>query len=129
VDAEHPENSTVEATISTRSITTQNEKRDTHLRSPEFFDVEKFAAMTFKSKSVHQLGPDSADVLGDLTIHGVTKEVTLHTKFLGKGKGPMGITTGWEATTSIKRSDFGLTWNKMIEGVAMVGDEVDIELE
>ena len=73
---------------------------------------------------------DSADVIGDLTIHGVTKEVPLHVKFLGKGAGMMGgVTTGWEAKATIKRSDFGLTWNKAVEGVSVVGDEVDIELE
>lgn len=129
-DAQHPEASSVEATITTKSITTENEKRDTHLRSPDFFDVEKFSTITFKSKAVKKLSDDTADVLGDLTIHGVTKETTLHVKFLGKGKGMVGgETTGWEATTSIKRGDFGLTWSKAVEGVAVVGDDVDIEIE
>ena len=128
-DPDHPENSSVVAKINTESITTENDKRDKDLRSPEFFDAQKFSLITFKSKKVHQLGPDTADVTGDLTMHGVTKEVTLHVKFLGKGKGMNGVTTGWEATTTIKRSEFGLTWNKVIEGTAVVGDEVDIELE
>lgn len=130
VDSEHPENSKVEATIQTRSITTANEKRDTHLRSPDFFEVEKYPAMTFKSKKVNRVDEKTADVVGDLTMHGVTREVTLHVKFLGKATGMGGVPeTAWEATTSIKRSDFGLTWSKAVEGVSVVSDEVDIELD
>lgn len=129
-DPAHPEKSSVEATIEVKSIDTENGKRDAHLKTAEFFDVEKFPAMTFKSKEVKPTGEASGDVVGDLTIHGVTKEVVLHVKFLGKGPGMMGKeVTGWEATTTISRKDFGLTWNKMIEGVAAVGDEVEIELQ
>lgn len=130
LDPAQPEKSAVNATIQAKSIATENQKRDTHLRSPDFFDVGKFETITFKSRKVSQTGSETADVIGDLTIHGVTKEVTLHVKFLGKGKGMQGQNqTGWEATTAIKRSDFGLTWNKAVEGVAVVGDDVDIELQ
>lgn len=129
MDEQNPEKSTVAASISAKSITTANEKRDAHLRSPDFFDVEKFATITFQSKSVHALDAKTADVLGDLTIHGVTKAVTLHVTFLGQGQGMMGENAGWEATTTIKRSDFGLTWSKVVEGVAVVGDEVAIDLQ
>ena len=130
VDPDHPENSSVTCAIQTASVDTGTAKRDEHLRSPDFFDVTKYPAMTFTSKKVNVLGPDSADVVGDLTLHGVTKEVTLHVKFLGKGKGMKGgLTTGWEATTQIKRSDYGLTWNKVIEGTAVVADDVDIDLQ
>ena len=130
IDADHPENSSVEATIQAASIDTANAKRDAHLKSPDFFDVTKFAAMTFKSKKVNVIDKQTADVTGDLTIHGVTKEVTLHVSFLGKATGPGGTPqTGWEATTKINRTDFGLAWSKLVEGVAMVGDEFDITLE
>ena len=128
-DAAKPEGSSVEVKIATKSVNTANEKRDTHLRSPDFFDAEKFPEMTFKSKKVTRTGEETADVLGDFSLHGVTKEVTLKVKFLGKGKGMTGgLQTGWEAKTTIKRSDYGLTWSKLIEGVSVVGDEVEIEL-
>lgn len=130
VDAAKPEDSAVEVKIATKSINTANEKRDTHLRSPDFFDAEKFPEMTFKSKKVVRTGEDTADVTGDFTLHGVTKEVVLKVKFLGKGKGMTGgLQTGWEAKTAIKRSDYGLTWSKIIEGTAVVGDEIEIELQ
>src|SRR6266498_5954357 len=82
VDREHPENSSVTAQINVRSIDTQIKKRDDHLRSAEFFNVEKFPQITFKSRSVKQTGPQSGDILGGLTMHGVTKPVTLHVKLL-----------------------------------------------
>jgi len=130
IDPNQPENSSVNATIEVKSIDTQNAKRDSHLKTADFFDVEKFPAMTFKSKHVKKIDDKTADVIGDLTIHGVTKEVPLRVKFLGKGPGMAGKEiTGWEATTTINRKDFGLTWGKMIEGVAAVGDEVEIELQ
>jgi polyisoprenoid-binding protein YceI len=129
VDPAAPANSSVEVSIATKSINTANADRDKHLRSPDFFNVEKFPDMTFKSKKVTLTGEKTADILGDFTLHGVTKEVTLKTTFLGKGKGMTGAEqTGWEAKTTIKRSDFGLTWSKLIEGVQVVGDEVQIEL-
>ncbi len=130
VDPANPENSTVEVKIETKSVNTANEKRDTHLRNADFFDAEKFPEMTFKSKKVVKTGEDTADVIGDFSLHGVTKEVTLKVKFLGKGKGMTGgLQTGWEAKTAIKRSDYGLTWNKLVEGVSAVGDEVLIDLQ
>jgi polyisoprenoid-binding protein YceI len=130
IDPAKPENSSVEVSIATKSVNTSNEKRDTHLRSADFFDVEKFPAMTFKSKSVKRTGEDTADVTGDFTLHGVTKEVTLKVKFLGKGKGMTGgLLTGWEAKTTLKRADYGLVWSKLVEGVSVVGDEVEISLE
>jgi len=129
-DAAKPEDSSVEVKIATKSINTANEKRDTHLRSADFFDTEKFPDMTFKSKKVALTGENTADITGDFTLHGVTKEVTLKAKLLGKGKGMTGgLQTGWEAKTTIKRSDYGLTWNKVIEGTSVVGDEIEIELQ
>ena len=130
IDAEHPENSSVEAVIQVGSIDTANVKRDGHLKSGDFFNAAEFPVMTFKSKKVNLAGKEAADVAGDLTIHGVTKEVTLHVQFLGKAKAPDGtLQTGWEATTRINRVDFGLKWNKLVEGIAMVGEEVDIDLQ
>ena len=82
VNREHSENSSVTAQIDVRSIDTQIKKRDDHLRSAEFFDVEKYPQITLKSRSVKQTGPQSDDVLGDLTVHGVTRPVTLHVKLL-----------------------------------------------
>jgi len=133
-------NRQVEVTIRTASVNTDNDMRDKDLRSPNFFDVEKFPEMTFRSKSVKTTGQNTADVTGDLTMHGVTKEVVLKVEFTGKGKGPgpqgktasgqdaTTMVSGWDATTTLQRSDFGLTWNQMIEGTRVVGDEVQIEL-
>ncbi|MEO5754067.1 MAG: YceI family protein [Chthoniobacterales bacterium] len=131
VDPDHPEKSSVTATIDAASIDTQNEKRDQHLQSEDFFDVAKFPTITFKSKSVKQTGADSADIVGDLTLHGVTKEITLHAKFLGKGTGLQGKPiSGWQVTPEpIKRSDYGLTWTKAVEGTAVVGEEVTISID
>jgi polyisoprenoid-binding protein YceI len=129
VDPDHPENASVDATIGIKSIDTANQMRDNDLRGSNFFDADKFPTMTFKSTKVAMQGKDAADVTGDLTLHGVTKPVTLHVAFLGKGPGMKGMTTGWEATGSLKRSDYGLTWSKTIEGTQMVGDDVSIDLE
>src|SRR4026207_2048198 len=82
VNREHPENSSVMAQIDVRSIDTRSKKRDDHRRSAEFFNVEKFPQMTFKSRSVKRTGPQSGDILGDLTMHGVTNPITLHVKLL-----------------------------------------------
>ena len=128
-DDANPQNSTVEVTIKTASVNTGVEMRDKDLWSANFFDVEKYPEINFKSKSVKQTGEDTAEVTGDLSMHGVTKEVVLKVELLGKGAGPQGKTvSGWEAKTNLKRTDFGLTWNKMIEGTQMVGDDVDIDL-
>ena len=131
VDPDHPEKSSVNATIQTGSVDTANDKRDQHLRSADFFDATKFPTITFKSKSVKQTGAEAGDIVGDLTMHGVTKEVTLHAKLLGKGKGMGGhAISGWEATSDpIKRSEFGLTWGKTIEGTAVVGEDVEVTIE
>ena len=130
IDPEHPETSSVEASIQVASIDTSNAKRDNHLKSPDFFNAAGFPVMTFKSKKVNVTAKDTADVTGDLTIHGVTKEVTLRVQFLGKAKAPNGTPqTGWEATTRINRTDFGVKWNSLVEGITMVGDDVDIDLQ
>ena len=131
LDPDHPEKSSVTATIQTASIDTGNQDRDGDLRGPDFFDTAKFPEITFKSKSVKQTGADTGDIVGDLTMHGVTKEITLHAKFLGKGKGMGGhAISGWQVTTDpIKRSDYSLNWSKMVEGTAVVGEDVAVTIE
>jgi polyisoprenoid-binding protein YceI len=130
VDAAHPENASVDATIDIQSIDTANAMRDKDLRGSNFFEADKFPTMTFKSTKVVLTGSNTADMTGDLSLHGVTRPVTLNVTFLGQGPGMMGgITTGWEATGSLKRSDYGLTWSKTIEGTSLVGDDVSIDLE
>jgi polyisoprenoid-binding protein YceI len=128
-DEANPENSTVEVKIKTASVDTGVAMRDKDLRSPNFFDVEKFPEITFTSKSVKRTGETTGEVTGDLTMHGVTKHVVLNVELLGKGAGMEGKTvSGWEAKTNLKRSEFGLSWNKMIEGTQVVGDDVEIDL-
>jgi polyisoprenoid-binding protein YceI len=128
-DEADPEKSAVEVKIKASSVDTANEQRDKDLRSPNFFDTAKYPEITFKSKSVKKTGDKTADITGDLTMHGVTKEVVLKAELLGKGPGMQGKTvSGWEASTALKRSDFGLSWNKAIEGTQIVGDDVQIVL-
>jgi polyisoprenoid-binding protein YceI len=128
-DEANPENSSVDVTIKAASIDTGVEPRDKQLKSSDFFDVEKFSEITFKSKSVKRTSDNTADITGDLAMPGVTKEVVLKAELLGRGpNGKGGINSGWEATTKLKRSEFGLTWNQIIEGTQAVGDDVDIDL-
>jgi polyisoprenoid-binding protein YceI len=129
LDEANPEQSSVEVTIKTASVDTGVKMRDDDLRSPNFFDATKFPEISFKSTSVKTTGENTADVTGNLIMHGVTKEVVLKVELLGKGAGMQGaITSGWDAGTALKRSDFGLSWNKVIEGTQVVGDDVQIEL-
>jgi polyisoprenoid-binding protein YceI len=130
VDMDAVPSSTVSATVQTASVDTANPKRDEDLKSGNFFDATKFPEITFKSKSVKSLGTDKADVTGDFTMHGVTKELTLHAQFLGKGKGMKGEVSGWHLMSDpIKRSDYGLSWNHAIEGTQVVGDDVEITID
>jgi len=128
VDREHPENSSVTAQIDVRSIDTRIKKRDDHLRSAEFFNVDKFPQITFKSRSVKQTGPQSGDILGDLTMHGVTKPVTLHVKLLT----PLNETsqTRWGVTVDpITRRDFNLVFAPATETVSGISQTVAINIE
>lgn len=124
--------STIEASIDAASINTRDPQRDAHLKSPDFFDVEKFPVITFKSSSVSKKSEGNYAVAGDLTIHGVTRKVTLDVEApSAPQKDPWGGTRiGLEATSKINRKDFGLTWNATLEtGGFMVGDEVAIMLD
>jgi polyisoprenoid-binding protein YceI len=128
LDRQHPESSSVSARIQVNSIDTGIKKRDDHLRSPEFFNVAKFPEITFKSRNVKQTGPQSGDITGDLTMHGVTKAITLHVKLLT----PMtdGARTRWEVTTEpIKRRDFGLMFGGSAEAVSGISQDVGIKIE
>jgi polyisoprenoid-binding protein YceI len=132
VDDKDITKSKVTATIDTTSIDTGVAKRDTHLRSADFLEVEKFPTMTFVSTKVARDGADKLKVTGDLTLHGVTRSVVLDVEGpSAEIKDPMGsIRRGASASTKINRKDFGLTWNKAIEaGGVAVGDEVAISIE
>ena len=130
-DAGTPANSRVEASIDATTIHTRDEQRDAHLKSADFLDVEKFPAITFVSKKV--AGADGEwKVTGDLTIHGVTNEVTLDVDGPApEAKDPWGnVKSGASATTKISRKDFGMVFNMALEtGGVMVGDEIAITLE
>jgi polyisoprenoid-binding protein YceI len=123
--------SSVDVTIDVNTLSTGDPTRDTHVKSADFLDVEKYPTITFKSKSITRDG-DGLKVTGDLTIHGVTKEVVLNVDGpTEEQKDPWGnIRVGASATAKIKRSDFGLTWNAALEtGGIMLGDDVKLELE
>jgi polyisoprenoid-binding protein YceI len=131
-DADNPNESRVNVIIDASKINTLDEQRDTHLKSPDFLHVEQHPAITFNSKKFTQAGDGKWKITGDLTIHGVTREVVLTTEgHTPEGKDPFGnIRIGASASTKIKRSDFGLTWNAALEtGGILVGDDLKIELE
>ncbi len=121
----------VDFTIQVASVDTDDEKRDNHLRSPDFFDVEKHATITFKSKKVIAGEDNKFQIIGDLTIKGITKEVTFNCEFNGSVKTPWGhMAAGFSATTKIDRQEFGVSFNKAMEtGGLIVGNEVKINLE
>jgi polyisoprenoid-binding protein YceI len=128
VDREALEKSSVVASIDIGSLNTASDKRDTHVKSPDFFDFAKFPTMTFKSKSWKKTGADTYDVTGDLTIKDVTKEVVLKVSALGFAPGmkPGTTVSGWEATTLIHKSDFGLSGPAMLSKV--LGDDVSVTI-
>jgi polyisoprenoid-binding protein YceI len=124
--------SKVEVTIDTRSVNTNVQKRDDHLRSADFLNVAAYPTMSFVSKKVAKAGKDRLKVTGNLTLHGVTREVVLDVEGPSQeSKDPWGnIRRGASASTTINRKDFGLVWNKALEtGGVVVGDEVNITLE
>jgi len=131
LDEQHPENARVEIQVETASINTRDVQRDTHLRSGDFFNVEQYPLMTFKSKRVERFGEDRARLIGDLTIRDVTREITLDVEYNGMLKNPWGMTSaGFTATSKLNRKDWGLTWNVALEtGGVLVGEEVDMTIE
>jgi polyisoprenoid-binding protein YceI len=123
--------SVVEVTIDAASNDTDNAQRDTHLRSPDFFDVDQFPALRFRSTRIEKLSDEQYRVVGDLTIRDVTREVPLTVEYGGRGKDPWGNErAGFVARASIDRKDFGLAWNQLLEaGGVLVSNRVDIELD
>jgi polyisoprenoid-binding protein YceI len=131
-DPAEPGATTTDVTIDASTIKTLDDQRDAHLKSADFLDAEKYPTITFKSTGATTTGAGELDIAGDLTIHGVTKPVVLKVEGpTGEGKDPWGnIRMGASATTKIKRSEFGLTWNAALEtGGIMVADDLKIELE
>lgn len=129
LDRAKPAQSSVEFTIQSKSIDTGNANRDEHLRSADFFDVAKFPTISFKSTSVQPKSATEFDVTGDLTLHGVTKRVTLPVSFLGFAKGPRGEKAGFEIETTLNRKDYGIVWNRALdEGGFILGDDVKVTI-
>lgn len=132
LDTENLTNSKAEVRIDVSSINTREENRDNHLRSADFFDVENHPKITFIAKDVNKKKDNQYDVIGDLTIKGTTKEVTIDVTFEGQSKDPMSgnIVAGVYGQTKINRKEFGLTWNAALEtGGVLVGEDVQITLE
>ncbi|KFA92400.1 YceI family protein [Archangium violaceum] len=131
LDEQDPTASSVSVRIDTASIDTGVQQRDDHLRSPDFFDAEKFPVISFESTKVEKSPDSGLRVTGKLTIRDITREVVLEAEQLGVGKDPWGnIKAAFEAKTSIDRRDFGLKWNQALEtGGVLVGEKIEIALE
>ena len=130
-DAASPANSSVVVDIDPASLDTGDAQRDAHLRSADFFDVEKHPTASFRSTKVEVAGEGRYRVTGNLTVHGITQPVVLDVTYEGSGKDPWGgERAGFSATTTIDRKNFGLEWNKALEtGGLLVGDKVELTLE
>jgi polyisoprenoid-binding protein YceI len=131
IDGEDFTTSTISANIDTTSIATNNNDRDTHLKSPDFFEVENYPEITFTSTSIKKVDDDEFKLVGDLTIKGTTKEITLDVEFGGFMKDPYGNEkAGFSINGKLNRKDFGLNWNAALEaGGVMVGNEIKINAE
>ena len=131
IDPDHPEAASVEVTISTASIRTNNAARDNDIRSSNFLEVDKYPVITFKSTSVEPAGADHYTLTGDLTIKGITHPVALDVTRYGEFKdaGMMGHRIAYGATTKINRKDFGLKFNAVLDGRLVVSEEIQIQIE
>jgi len=132
LDEADPTGSSVQATIDATAVDTHDAQRDAHLRSADFLDVERFPTLEFKSTRITNVGPDTYDLTGQLTLHGVTREITLRVEEAGtEGKDPWGkVRRGASATGKINRKDYGLNWNQALEtGGILVGDEVKLTID
>jgi polyisoprenoid-binding protein YceI len=128
IDREHAENSSVVARIDAASIDTGIQKRDNHLRSPEFFNVEKYPEITFKSRRVKRTGAQEGDIAGDLTMHGVTKSIALHVKLLTSPN--ESNRTRWAVTTApLNRREFNLMFSQGAEAISGISQSVAINIE
>ena len=123
--------SSVEATIDARTLSTHDDQRDAHLKSPDFLDVEQFPTIAFKSARIERAAHDQYTMTGDLTIREVTRPVSLEVVYSGQAKDPMGnMHAGFSAYTTINRKDWGLSWNVALEtGGLLVGDQIKIALD
>src|SRR5436305_1288907 len=131
LDPAKPESSSVQFDIKAASIDTGVADRDKHLRSADFFDVEKYPDITFQSKSVKMTGKDRYAVTGTFTLHGVSKEITLPVTLTGMIKDPGGNQrAGWSTETTLNRKDYGIVWNKALDnGGALLGDDVKVAID
>lgn len=133
-DDKDPSKISVDATAATASIWTDNDRRDAHLKTADFFDAEHFPTLSFKSSKVTPDGKNKFKIAGDLTMRGVTKPVVFDAEFLGAGAvgvggQSMGAKAGFTATTTVNRKDWGINWNKVLDnGSLMLSDDVTIEL-
>lgn len=127
-DFESPENASVEFVIKVASVNTNNEKRDAHLQSPDFFNVKEHPEITFRSSAITSAGDGAYHVKGTFTMLGVSKEVTLPVAFLGEVKDPWGnVKGGFEIETTVNRKEYGMEWNKALDsGGYILGDEVSV---
>ena len=130
-DPQQLENANINFTIDVSSINTNNEDRDNHLRSGDFFDVETYPQMTFTSTNITKTSDDTYDITVDMTIKDVTNSVTFKASYEGTGKNPWGVdVAGFEVDGKIKREDFGLTWNQVLEaGGVLVGSDININMD
>lgn len=131
LDGAEPSRSTASITIKVASIDTRNEQRDSHLRNNDFLDAERFPEISFRSTAVRHLGGNDFEVTGDLTIKDVTKSITIPVEYGGAAKDPFGNERiGFEGSTEIRRSDYGVTYNAVLEtGGVMVSDKITLEFE
>ena len=131
IDRAEPARSSVEFTIQAASIDTGDAGRDEHLRSPDFFEAAKYPSISFKSQTVVAKSPTRFDVTGELTMHGVTRPVTLPVEFLGFGKDARGNErAGFAIETTLDRKDYNITWNRLLdEGGVLLGDEVKVMID
>lgn len=131
LDEQNPSASKVDVTIDVNSVYTGDEKRDGHLRSADFFDAEKYPTITYKSTKVEELSNDRFRITGDLTMHGVTKQVVFDANLEGRAKNPWGKNVAaFSISTSVNRKDFDLNWNVALEaGGVLVSEKVNINIE
>jgi polyisoprenoid-binding protein YceI len=130
-DEENPANTTVNVEVDLTSINTRDDQRDGHLKSPDFFDTEKYPTMKFVSTRVEQINENNGRLYGQLTIKDITKEVVLDVVYAGIAKSPWGTeSAGFSASGSLNRKEWGLNWNQALEtGGVLVGDKINIEIE
>jgi len=128
-DKQNPAASSVEFTVKAASIDTSNNDRDEHLRGKDFFDVQSFPTLTFTSTKVTAKDANNLNVTGNLTLHGVTKEVTIPVELLGSMKTPNGEKAGFETAFTINRKDYGIVWNRVLDaGGSVLGDDVKVTI-